>query len=188
MWSSKDSFKIYGIYIANKFVYFYICRTMRENLLNAYKGIAPGKIIAHGLKKKKISQRGLAEHINEHSQTLNAIIKGRRNMTLEMAIKLDTFFGFDMGFLYMLQCNYEIEQYRIKLATQSVSGIPEIRRILFWDVDFDKINWGLRKEFAISRVLERGTEEEKKEIARFYGLELNELERYRSKNIYHINI
>jgi hypothetical protein len=28
---------------------------MRENLLNAYKGIAPGKIIAHGLKKKKIS-------------------------------------------------------------------------------------------------------------------------------------
>ena len=134
---------------------------MRENLLNAYKGIAPGKIIAHGLKKKKISQRGLAEHINEHSQTLNAIIKGRRNMTLEMAIKLET---------------------------QSVSGIPEIRRILFWDVDFDKINWGLRKEFAISRVLERGTEEEKKEIARFYGLELNELEKYRSKNIYHINI
>ena len=130
----------------------------------------------------------MAEHINEHSQTLNAIIKGRRNMTLEMAIKLDTFFGFDMGFLYMLQCNYEIEQYRIKLATQSVSGIPEIRRILFWDVDFDKINWGLRKEFAISRVLERGTEEEKKEIARFYGLELNELEKYRSKNIYHINI
>ena len=109
-------------------------------------------------------------------------------MTLEMAIKLDTFFGFDMGFLYMLQCNYEIEQYRIKLATQSVSGIPEIRRILFWDVDFDKINWGLRKEFAISRVLERGTEEEKKEIARFYGIELNELEKYRSKNIYHINI
>ena len=53
--------------------------------------------------------------------------------------------------------------------------------------DFDKINWGLRKSFVISRVLERGTEEEKLEIANFYGLELKDLETYRSKNRYHIN-
>lgn len=160
---------------------------MREDLLKAYMGIAPGKIITQGLKKHKISQRGLAECINEHSQTLNAIIKGRRNMTLEMAIKLDEFFGFDMGLLYMLQSKYEIEQYRIKLASESISGVPNIRRILFWDVDFDKINWGRRKNFVISRVLERGTDEEKAEIARFYGLDFSDLKKFRSKNTYHIN-
>ena len=160
---------------------------MREDLLKAYMGIAPGKIIAQGLKKRKISQRSLAEHINEHSQTLNAIIKGRRNMTLEMAVKLDAFFGFDMGFLYMLQSKYEIEQYRIRLASESISGVPDIRRILFWDVDFDKINWGVRKKFVISRVLERGTDEEKAEIARFYDIKLSDLKKYKSKNTYHIN-
>ena len=157
-----------------------------ENLIKAYKGIPPGKVIAQQIKKRQITQRGLAEYIDEHNQTLNAIIKGRRNMTVEMAVKLDNYFGFESGFLYMLQSSYDVEQHLKRIASKSVSGIPNIRRVLFWDIDFDKINWGLRKKFVISRVLERGSDEEVREIARFYNLSVDELEQYRNRNTYKI--
>ncbi len=187
----SSDFKVFDcisvMIFANKFVYFYICGMKNTNLTDALKGIHPGKIIARDIKKMKISQRNLAERIGEHSQTLNAVIKGRRNMTVEMAVKLDLVFGYEEGFLYMLQGYYEVEQYRQKAAAESVSGIPDVRRILFWDTDFDKINWGYRKSFVISRIMERGNEAEKVEIARFYGMEVKDLEKYRSRNRYKLN-
>ncbi len=160
---------------------------MTRDFTNALKGIHPGKIIARDIKKLKISQRNLAERIGEHSQTLNAIINGRRNLTVEMAVKLDDIFGYEEGFLYMLQGYYEVEQYRKKVASESISGIPNIRRILFWDTDFDKINWGYRKKFVIARVLERGSKAEKAEIARFYGLQIEDLAKFESKNKYRLH-
>ena len=175
-------------FLANKFVYFYICNMKTENLIKAYKGIPPGKVIAQQIKKRQISQRGLAKNIEEHNQTLNAVIKGRRSMTVEMAVKLDNYFGFDSGFLYMLQSSYDVEQHLNKIASKSVSGVPNVRRILFWDIDFDKINWGLRRKFVISRVLERGSEEEVHEIARFYNLRVEELEQFRNHNTYKMKI
>ena len=161
---------------------------MTQNLIKAYEGRPPRKIISRKLKQRHISQRSLAECIGEHSQTLNAIIKGRRNMTIEMSVKLDSFFGFEIGFLYTLQSYYDVEQYRNKLAAEAITGTPNVRRILFWDVDFDKINWGWRKRFVISRVLERGTDEEKFEIARFYDLSVEDLESYRSLNQYRCRV
>ncbi len=101
-------------------MFVYICGMKNTNLTNALKGIHPGKIIARDIKKMKISQRNLAERIGEHSQPLNAVIKGRRSMTVEMAVKLDIIFGYEEGFLYMLQGYYEVEQYRLKAALESV--------------------------------------------------------------------
>ena len=89
--------------IVNKFVYLYLCHIMNTKLINALKGIHPGKIIERDLKKKDISQRNLAEKIGEHYQTLNAVIKGRRNLTVEMSVKIDAFLGYEEGFMYMLQ-------------------------------------------------------------------------------------
>jgi hypothetical protein len=40
---------------------------------------------------------------------------------------------------------------------------------LFWDTEPEKINWVLQKQAVINRVFERGNEQEKKEILRFYG-------------------
>jgi antitoxin HigA-1 len=48
---------------------------------------------------------------------------------------------------------------------------PDLRKLrpaLFWDTTFDNIDWLQHKQFAIDRVLERGTEEEKKMIRNFY--------------------
>lgn len=48
---------------------------------------------------------------------------------------------------------------------------PNLRRSLFWDVDYDRIDWEKNYRFVIERVLERGTFEEWQEIKRYYGLE-----------------
>ncbi len=157
---------------------------MNSKLIDALKGIHPGKIIGMELKKRSISQRELAERIGMHYQTLNAVIKGKRNLTVEMSVKIDSFLGYEDGFLNMLQGYYDVQQYHIRHASETISGIPDIRRILFWDMNFDCIDWGKNKKFIISRILERGNEEEKKEIAKYYGLQVSDLERFRSKNRY----
>jgi antitoxin HigA-1 len=45
----------------------------------------------------------------------------------------------------------------------------KLRRVLFWDTNFDKMDWVRYKTAVINRVFERGNEEEKNEITRFYG-------------------
>ena len=172
------------ILFANRFVYFYICRVMRGDIISAFKGIHPGKIIEREIRKQKITQRGLAEKIGEHSQTLNAVIKGHRALTVEMAVKIEDTFGYEEGMLLTLQAYYDIAQYKIKKAQESVKGVPNISRILFWDADFDKIDWGRYRKSIIARVLERGSKEDIAEIARFYGLTIDDLEQFKSKNQY----
>ncbi len=44
-----------------------------------------------------------------------------------------------------------------------------IRKALFWDTDINKIDWKKQYKAVIQRVFERGNEEEKLEIKRFYG-------------------
>ncbi len=143
--------------------------------INKYIGIQPGKIIGRELKKRGLSQRAFATIIGEHSQTLNAIIKGRRSMTVEQSYKLEKELGYDEGDLAMLQTRYDYAELKRRLENERYPGRPDIRRGIFWDVDFDKIEWGHHKEWVIDRVMSRGSEDEKKEIARFYGLKLSDL-------------
>ena len=48
---------------------------------------------------------------------------------------------------------------------------PNLRQPLFWDVDYDNIQWNKNYRFVIERVLERGTFDEWQEIKQYYGLE-----------------
>ncbi len=146
--------------------------------IDTYKGIRPGKVIGWELQERNFSQRSFAASIGEHSQTLNAVITGRRKLTVEMALKIEKALGYEEGFLLTLQAYYEIAEYKNQMADASVSGVPAIRRMLFWDTDFDKIQWGRSKEYVIERVMERGDEAEKQEIARFYGMDRAALDRY----------
>ncbi|WP_407716370.1 DUF6922 domain-containing protein [Dysgonomonas capnocytophagoides] len=45
-----------------------------------------------------------------------------------------------------------------------------IRKSLFWDADFGKINWRKYKDADVKRVFERGNEEEIEEITQYYNL------------------
>ncbi len=48
---------------------------------------------------------------------------------------------------------------------------PNLRQSLFWDIDYEGIQWVKNYRFVIERVLERGTFDEWQEIKRYYGLE-----------------
>lgn len=158
---------------------------MKYNL-DAYKGIHPGKIIDRELKNLNLSQRAFAQKIGEHSQSINAVITGRRPLTTELSIKIGSALGYDEGFLLALQAYYNVAKHKNKEASRSVTGIPKIRKMLFWDTDFDKIDWGRYRNSVIQRVLERGNEAEKEEIIRFYGINRSEIDRYKSTNSYRI--
>ena len=87
------------------------------------------------------------------------------------------------GFFAILQAYYDIKQYREKELANLYTGSPRIRRILFWDTDFDKINWGKYKDAVIKRVLERGSKEEINEIQNFYNLSTSQLKLYKPREI-----
>ena len=159
---------------------------MRYSIENV-KGMHPGALIKHELNRKKISQRKFAASIDEHWQILNAVINEKRGISLGTALKVEKEFGYDEGFLMILQVYYDIEKQKQKQIRSTLKGVPAIRRIIFWDTDFDSIDWAASKESVISRVLERGTEEEIAEIARYYGMNIESLGKYSPKSTYKVN-
>ena len=159
---------------------------MRYSIENV-KGMHPGALIKHELNRKKISQRKFAASINEHWQILNAVINEKRGISLGTALKVEKELGYDEGFLMILQVYYDIEKQKQKQIRSTLKGVPAIRRIIFWDTDFDSIDWAASKESVISRVLERGTEEEIAEIARYYGMNIESLGKYSTISPYKVN-
>ena len=141
-----------------------------HNLIEIIKGIHPGKFIERELKKMNLTQRVLAEETAIPFQTINAIIVGRRNLTTGQALKIDQALGFEEGFFAILQTYYDIKQYREKEFASIYTEAPRIRKSLFWDVDFGKINWGKYKDAVVKRVFERGSKDEIDEITRYYNL------------------
>ena len=71
------------------------------------------------------------------------------------------------GVLSILQTYFEIEI--SKKENIVTPNLDIITRGLFWDTDFDKINWQKHCDFIIRRTFERGSKQEKDEIIRFYG-------------------
>lgn len=159
---------------------------MRYSIENI-KGMHPGALIKHELIKMKMSQRQFAAKIGEHWQILNAVINQKRGISLTTALKIEREFGYDEGFLLIMQVFYDIEKDKQKDIGKSLSGIPDVRRILFWDTDFDKIDWAASRESVITRILERGSDAEKAEIARYYGVPVDSLKDYAFKSSYKYN-
>ena len=136
---------------------------------NILKGIHPGLYLETELKKRKISKKEFAESVQEHLQTIVSITKAKRKFTPELSIKTDAFLQLDEGFILTLQAFYEIKKAKEKLDTTK-PDLTKIRPILFWDTDIDKIQWKKKKESVLKRVIERGNNQEKEEIFRFYNL------------------
>ncbi|MCX6307961.1 MAG: HigA family addiction module antitoxin [Bacteroidia bacterium] len=157
-----------------------------KHSIDIYKGIQPGKIINQRLKQLHLSQRAFARSINEHSQSINAIIMGHRSFTTELAVKIERALGFDEGFLLALQAYYNVAEYKHNEANSTLKGAPNIRKSIFWDSNFDFLDWGRYRNAVIQRVLERGDEAEKIEIARFYGIDHLEMKDFEPQNSYRI--
>jgi len=138
--------------------------TDRVNLL---KGICPGLVLTHELKKRQLSNRELALLINENPQILDAITKGEGQFDTSLALKIERALGIEEGYFMVLRSFYEVRK------GEQVPGIrpdlSKIRRGLFWDTDIEKIDWQQQRRAVIRRIFERGNDEEKNEILQFYG-------------------
>jgi addiction module HigA family antidote len=133
-----------------------------------YKGIHPGIVLARELAKRLIKQRPFALSIGEHPQTFNAIIKGKRNINVALALKIEQKLGLDEGTLLILQAFYDIKLAKLKFAADK-PDLSVLRKSLFWDTDIEKIDWEKQYKAIIHRIIEKGNDEEKNEIIRFYG-------------------
>jgi plasmid maintenance system antidote protein VapI len=136
--------------------------------INKIKGIHPGFILERELKQRKIKKSRFAILLEEFPQTLGSITKGKRNMNTSLALKIEHALDIEEGYFMTLQIFYEIQEEKKKLNNKH-PDISKLRRVLFWDTDIEKIDWEKQKSAVINRVFERGNEQEKNEITRFYG-------------------
>lgn len=139
------------------------------NELSVLKGIHPGIALDRKLKERKLSKGPFALSINEYPQTLGAITKGKRNMNTLLALKIEHALGLEEGYFMTLQIYYEIKEAKRRQNKHLHPDLSRIRPGLFWDTDIKKIDWHGQQLAVIERIFERGNEEEKAEIKRFYG-------------------
>ncbi|MBN9386193.1 MAG: hypothetical protein J0H74_35875 [Chitinophagaceae bacterium] len=149
----------------NKIVYFHVVKKD----LDIVKGLHPGVVLERELKKRKLAQGPFALSIQEFPQTISAIIKGRRNMNTSLALRIEEQLGLEEGFLMTLQIFYEIKQEKEKQSAPRQPDLSQLRPALFWDTRIERIDWQRQQRAIIERVWERGNEQEKNEITRFYG-------------------
>ncbi len=153
-----------------------------SNHIDIIQGIHPGRFIGRELRRKNITQRKLADQTGVSYQTINAIIAGKRNLTTEQSLRIADALGYEEAFLALLQTYYDIKKVREKEFDTLYKGAPRIRKSLFWDADFDTINWGKYKNAVVKRVMQRGSKDEIEEVMRFYNLSIDELQKCKSKN------
>lgn len=132
------------------------------------KGVHPGAILKRELKIQGLKAIELANAINEHKQTISAILNKRRAINPKLSIKLAKQFSVDQDYFMLLQASYDVKTVA-KSKMKSTPNIANIRKAIFWDTTIDKIDWDKNKRAIIKRILERGNTSEINEIISFYG-------------------
>ncbi|WP_160070204.1 helix-turn-helix transcriptional regulator [Sphingobacterium bovisgrunnientis] len=140
-----------------------------EKRLERFKGIHPGLILERELNKRAIKPSPFALSVDTHRQIFNAILKGKRGIPIPLSLKVDKALGLEEGTFALLQTFYDIEKAKENELSKAHPDLNIIRKILFWDTDIQKIDWQKQYRAVIQRVFERGNDEEKNEIIRFYG-------------------
>jgi plasmid maintenance system antidote protein VapI len=140
--------------------------------IKALKGIHPGIFLGRELKKQKRSLEDIAMAIGEHPQILEEITLGKRTLNKRLAKKIEHELQINNGLLNTLQLHYKIKKSKLRHGRREHTARPDIskfRKSLFWDTRLESIHWNKQKLAVIKRIFERGNEQEKQEIIRFYG-------------------
>ena len=90
-------------------------------------------------------------------------------MNLPLSLKIEHALNMPEGFLMTLQVHHSIRILKNADQSKISPNLTLIRKALFWDTDIHKINWQQQKSAVIKRIFERGNDQEKSEITRFYG-------------------
>lgn len=152
--------------------------------LTKIKGVHPGAILRRELKIQGLKGTELASSIEEHKQTISAILNKRRDINPRLSIKLSKHFNVDEDYFMLLQASYDVKMTAAS-EMKNTPNLTNIRKVIFWDTTFDKIDWEKNKKAVIKRVLERGNKTEINEIIAFYGKEAisNEIKSYKRSDL-----
>jgi len=138
--------------------------------ISKIKGIHPGVILERELVVRNLKKSEFAALIGEFPQTLNFIIKMKRSLQPKLSLKIDRLLDAEEGYFYSLQAYYDIKQAQLEeIDRQPKPNTDIITASLFWDIDFNKIDYVSKYRAVIERVIERGNKEQIEEIIRFYG-------------------
>lgn len=80
---------------------------METNEIIPYKGVHPGSILGEELRERGIKQNEFALAIGMQASHLNSLIKGKRSMTHEIAIKIEEELGISYDFWMRVQAKYD---------------------------------------------------------------------------------
>ncbi|MGQ1788130.1 MULTISPECIES: HigA family addiction module antitoxin [unclassified Saccharicrinis] len=137
--------------------------------INKIKGIHPGAILKREIKKRGLKNKDLALMVDEHAQTISAILKEKRSINPKLSIRLGKQLGVEEDYFMLLQASYDVKKAYQETSNKLFPNPKSIRKAIFWDTDFDKIDWLKNKRAIIKRIFERGNELEINEILNFYG-------------------
>jgi addiction module HigA family antidote len=140
-----------------------------DSKIDIIKGVHPGFILERELKKRGMTKGRFALSINEYPQLITSITKGKRRMNPTLSLKIEKALDMEEGFYMVLQAYYDIEQAKKELSKDYHPDLSLFNPIIFWDTKMENIDWDKHKNGVIRRVFERGSEQEIKEVIRFYG-------------------
>jgi addiction module HigA family antidote len=85
-------------------------KTKDTRAINHYTPVHPGEVLRDELEEIGLTQSALAKHIGVLPKTINEIIRGKRGISAEMAMKLSKALGGSPQFWLNLQNNWELSR------------------------------------------------------------------------------
>ena len=136
------------------------------------RGIHPGYILERELRELRMTKKAFAASIGEYEQVIGEVTKHRRRINPVLSLKIDKALDTpQQGYFMLLQTYYDLMQAEKEFNKDIHPDLSKFRKILFWDTDFDQIDWIKNKRFVIKRIYNRGNKGEIDELIRFYGKE-----------------
>ena len=89
--------------------------------------IHPGEILAEQLQELELSVRRFAEQLDVPANRISQILRGKRAITADTALRLGHFFGTDPRFWLNLQQSYELRLAEGRAAKQ-IARLPRLKR------------------------------------------------------------
>ena len=134
------------------------------------RGVHPGYILERELGELRMTKKAFAASIDEYEQVIGEITKRRRRINPVLSLKIDRALDTPQrGYFMLLQTYYDLTLAEKEFNRNIHPDLSKFRKILFWDTDFDQIDWIKNKRFVIKRTYNRGNKLEIEELVRFYG-------------------
>jgi len=89
--------------------------------------VSVGEMIRCRIAELGISQTELSVRVGEHTQTISAILSGKRDITIPLSVRLDEELGYSPGTLAVAQTRYLVER---ELENKKIESMQEKKRFI----------------------------------------------------------